>query len=341
MSTPLILAGDVGGTKTVLSLRAPDGAGVVRTAALPSAGHASLPALIDAFLGHERPAIAAAAFGIAGPVVGDTTWLPNLPRWPEITRAGLEASLGAPVALMNDLVATAWGVPAVPADQIVTVQAGRPEDGPVAVIAAGTGLGMAVRVVVGGQEHVMASEGGHVDYGPRDELDMDLTRWLQARLGGRVSLERVVSGGGIGHLYGHLRERAIGPANPDLDAALDALGEDRWASEAGALVAAAAAAGCVRSQLALRRFSAAYGAAAGNLALLTMATGGLYVGGGIAPRNLSTLLEGGFLAAFLDKGRYRALMERIPVYVVLEQQTALLGAVRRASALVIPKQMFS
>jgi glucokinase len=209
---------------------------------------------------------------------------------------------------------------------------GDPDDtGNRALIAAGTGLGMALVPRVGGVHAPVASEGGHMDFAPRDDDETALFQTLRRRFGGHVSVERVVSGGGLLNVYEHLRDQGFAPPNPEVERALrDADAEtdpSRTISEAGL------ARRCGICARALSMFVAAYGAAAGNLALVGTATGGVYLGGGIAPKILPALAEGAFLRAFFDKGRFRAYMEAIPVRVILDERTALFGAARLADRL--------
>jgi glucokinase len=323
----VILAGDVGGTKTALGLFTgkADGLVPVRDAVLPSADFPGLAAVIADFLAAGPPvAVAAAAFGVAGPVVEGRCVTTNLP-W-EIDARALAAAIPAPrVTLVNDLEATAHGLLALPPTALATLQAGAPRAGSCALVAAGTGLGEALLAWDGRRHVVVPSEGGHADFAPRSELEDDLLRALRKELG-HVSWERLLSGPGLVTIYRFLRA-ADGRAEPSwLRDALDARDD-------AAAVAEAALAGrdpvCVR---ALETFVGLYGAEAGNLALKALAVGGVFLAGGIAPRILPALRGPAFLAAFRDKGRLAGLMASIPVHVVLEPRTALLGAARLALA---------
>lgn len=327
----VVLAGDVGGTKTNLGLFEMAG-GRLRLLCgegFASADFAGLGALLSSFLdGWRGPAPTAACFGVPGPVKGNASRTSNL-AW-EIDGGALARELGIPaVALVNDLVATAHGLPELGPDEVATLQPGAPDAaGNLALIAAGTGLGMALVPWVGGVGHApVASEGGHMDWAPRGEAEIDLCRALAARFG-HVSVERVVSGPGLLHAYEHLRDSGLAPESPQVRAALAAgedaarvIGEEGLAGRCGI---------CART---LDLFVSAYGAAAGNLALAGTATGGVYVGGGIAPKLLPKLAGGGFLAAFLDKGRFRPYLEAVPVHVVLDDKSALWGAARVAARL--------
>lgn len=331
-----VLAGDIGGTKSHLALFEVGPAGLVelRSELFPSADFPGLGAVITTFFGEHpeaRAGILAACFGVPGPVIDNTTRTSNL-AW-EIDGARLARDTGLPtVLLINDLVATAEGIPLLQEDEIVTVHPGDPEpDGNRVLIAAGTGLGMGLLPSRDGAWWPVASEGGHMDFAPRNEEEIGLLLHLRQRLGGRVSVERVVSGPGLFAIYEYLREslreRGNGSENPHVREAL-AAGEDpsKVISEAGL------AATCGLCGRTLELFAAAYGAAAGNLALVGTATGGVYLGGGVAPKILPRLTDGTFLRAFLDKGRFTSYLEKVPVKVILNQATAVLGAARQAVA---------
>ncbi len=357
----MILAGDIGGTKTNLGLFVPDPGGPRQLAAATFAS-ASFPGpgpMVEEFLRQPEvagaiaagaaagsraagtPGIGAACFGVAGPVTGNRCIAPNL-AW-QIDGDALAAELRLPVVrLVNDLAATAEGLSLLPAAELATLQEGvapapggaagaadhaAPGRGNQVLIAAGTGLGMALLPVVGGARVTVASEGGHADYAPRDEDEVALLLGLRRRFGEHVSVERVVSGPGLRAVYEHLRDSGHAPESQEVRAALAAGDPSRVIAEAGL------GGGDALSGRALDLFASAYGAAAGNLALTGTATGGVYLGGGIAPKILPKLREGRFLAAFLDKGRFSGYLERIPVRVVLNDRTALLGAARSAAAL--------
>jgi glucokinase len=364
----VILAGDVGGTKANLGLFEMSGEGPSKqlaAASFASSAFAGLAAVVEAFLrqaspvvgaGGGRPEVTAACFGVAGPVIDNRTSTPNL-AW-EIDGGELARGLGLPaVLLINDLVATAEGIPLLADDELVALQAGdsrqaqaevearpgREASGPVAgnqvLIAAGTGLGMALLPVAGGVRVTVPSEGGHADYAPRDADEAALLLYLRGRFGEHVSVERVVSGPGLVVIYEHLRDAGYASESPAVSAALAAAASPaaRGAEAAGEparVIAEAALAGadplCGR---ALDMFISAYGAAAGNLALTGTAVGGVYIGGGIAPKILPRLAGGLFIRAFLDKGRFEAYLRRIPVRVLLNDRTAMLGAARRAAAM--------
>jgi glucokinase len=323
----MILAGDIGGTNTRLARGAPDATGRLRledAASYASREHAGLEEIVLSFRREHPGPIAAASFGVAGPVRDGVVRTTNLPWVIEASRVA--ALLGLPaVGLLNDLEANAWGLPALGPEDLLILAPGSPgAGGNSAIIAAGTGLGEAGLFWDGRRHHPFATEGGHADFAPRDETEDGLLRWLRARFG-RVSWERVVSGPGLVNIYTYLREAGRHPGDAGLEEAM------RSGDPAAAISRAATGGQSPLASAALDLFVSAYGAEAGNLALVSMATGGLYVGGGIAPRIAAHLANGRFMARFTDKGRMRPLMESIPVQVVLNDRTALLGAARHAA----------
>lgn len=333
----MILAGDIGGTKSNLGLfEVENGAlRLVRSAKYRSPDYSGLPALIEDFLaaGSAKGSIDAACFGIPGPVIDNRASTPNL-AW-VVDGAVVAAEIKVPVvALINDLVATAEGLPLLTADEVTVLQPGVPEaadrEGNRALIAAGTGLGMALIPRAGAGWMPVPSEGGHMDFAPRTEEEIGLLRYLRERYG-RVSVERVVSGPGLFNIYQYLRDVLRLPESPQVREAL-ARGEApaRVIGESGL---AGAASGCPLCSRALEMFVAAYGAMAGNLALLGTATGGVWLGGGIAPKILPRLTDGLFLQTFVAKGRFVPFLEKIAVRVILNDRAALLGAARHAAAL--------
>ena len=328
----MFLAGDVGGTKTNLGLF--EGRGerlrMLRSARFHSADFPGLSELVHAFLkdiGGTVDGLEAACFGIPGPVIDNRASTPNL-AW-VIDGRQVAADLHVRhVALINDLVATAEGIPLLAADEVAVLQGGSPEpQGNRVLIAAGTGLGMSLLPRVGDRWVPIPSEGGHADYPPRTEDEIDLLRYLRERYG-RVSSERVVSGPGLFHLYNFLRDVRKMSEAPAVREAL-ARGED----PAKVIGEAAIARSCELCIRALEMFVSAYGALAGNLALLGTATGGVYLGGGIAPKILPRLSDGPFLQAFTAKGRFVPYLEKLPVRVILNDRSALLGAARHAASL--------
>lgn len=314
-----VLCGDIGGTKTRLALASVAGVEVriLREAEFPSAAYGAFETLLAEFL-QGSPAVVHAAFGVAGPVQGRVVRATNLP-W-VIDADSLVASFGfAACTLLNDLEATAFGLPALAEGDLLTLQAGAADAaGNEAVIAAGTGLGEAGLYWDGSSHKPYATEGGHASFSPADDLEFALLRRLQ-RSFDHVSWERVVSGMGIVSLHEFLREYRNVPA-PDW------LEQQMQQGDAAAAISAAAQSGqdalCIET---MARFVRLYGAEAGNLALKTMCSGGLYVGGGIAPKILPQLRSGAFIEAFLSKGRMRRLLEAMPVRVILNDRAALYG----------------
>jgi glucokinase len=321
------LAGDIGGTKTRLAVIEVSGtqARVVREAGYPSRDYLMFEELLGEFLADaETPGHA--AFGIAGPVRGRVVQTTNL-SW-HIDADALQRQFGfARCTLLNDLEATAYGLPALGADDLLTLQSGIPNaSGNAAVIAAGTGLGEAGLYWDGYHHHPFATEGGHASFSPGDELEIAFLRHLQTQYQ-HVSWERVVSGMGLLSLHEFLclYRHAAAP---------QWLVEEMRNGDAAAAIAAAALSGrdeiCIET---LDWFVRLYGAEAGNLALKTMSRGGLYLGGGIAPKILPLLQGSAFLDAFLNKGRMRPLLEAMPVKVILDDRAALLGSALRAAQL--------
>lgn len=327
----MILAGDIGGTKANLALfEIADGVPrLVRSSRYHSPEFPGLAAIVARFLadGEEPRPIRAACFGVPGPVIGNRSSTPNL-AW-QIDGAFVAGESGIPVVLLvNDLVATAEGIPLLEEGELATLQAGTPETaGNRALIAAGTGLGMSLLPRIGDRWVPVASEGGHMDFAPRTEEETGLLRYLRERYG-RVSVERIVSGPGLFNIYQYLRDTYQIPENPRVREAL-AKGTDP-ARVIGEAAVAGPGSGCGICSRAMELFVAAYGAVAGNLALVGTATGGLYLGGGIAPKILPRLQSGPFLAAFEAKGRFVPYLERVPVRVILNDKAALLGAARLA-----------
>lgn len=330
----MILAGDVGGTKTNVGLfEIADGVPrLVRAERTRSLEHPGLAALIADFLtrGPSGP-IEAACFGVPGPVLDNRAITPNL-SW-EIDGALVAREAGLPsVLLINDLVATAEGIPLLQEEEMEVLQAGTPDPlGNRALIAAGTGLGMALLPRVGDLWLPVPSEGGHADFPPRNEEEIGLLRYLRERFG-RVSVERVLSGPGLFNIYSYLRDAHHVPENPLVREAL-ARGDDPTRVIGTAGLAARAEQRCDLCARALAIFAAVYGATAGNLALTGTATGGVWLGGGIAPKILPRLTDGLFLQTFVAKGRFVPYLERVPVRVILNDKTAMLGAARRAMTL--------
>jgi glucokinase len=321
---PMILAADVGGTNTRLALvEAQSGRPrLVGAARFPSRKHESLEQIIAAFLATYTVAIDAACVGVAGPVREERAVVTNLPWAVDARELARQLSLPR-VGLVNDVQANAWGIAALSATDFVALNEGRAVPASTAaLISAGTGLGQA-GLFWSGKEHVpIPSEGGHADFAPRNRLEMALLEHLQAKFGTRVSYERVLSGPGLVNLYSFLRDTGRGE-------------EPEWlakklASGDAAAEVSSAASSCALADRALELFVSIYGAAAGNVALHFMATAGLYIGGGIAPKIVHRLKGRNFLEAYLDKGRLSPLLAMIPVRIIVNDKTALLGAARWA-----------
>ena len=324
-----VLAGDIGGTKTALALHAVSVGGattLVREHTFASHDYRGLEQVIAAFLEPQAPRVAAAAFGIAGPVVDDAVSTTNLP-W-RIERRGVSAALGGvPVRLMNDLESTAYGALFLPPAALQTLNAGVTRRGHRAVIAAGTGLGQAFLYDDGRHYVPVATEGGHADFAPRTPTEDALLLFLRGRFD-HVSYERVVSGPGLLNVFHFLDEELHRPVAPEVRARMTT--EDPSAVIGSAAVAGACGTCCDAVEL----FLSVYGAQAGNLALTVMATGGVYVGGGIVTKLLPLVATSDFLRAFSAKGRYEGLMRQIPVWLITEPKTGLIGAIHAARALV-------
>jgi glucokinase len=316
----IALAGDIGGTKTNLGLfaRGEHRPSLLVMKSYSSTQSAGLPELITRFLEEHPQSISSACFGIAGPVIDGRCKATNLP-W-EVSEEEIRREFNwDKVRLINDLAATALAVPLLQVSELSTLNATPTERGNIGLVAPGTGLGVSLLVVADGKLYPIASEGGHVDFAPRNEDEADLWRHLRETQD-HVSVERLASGPGILAIYSWLKK-------------LDQYEEPAWftekmkISDPPAVISEAALAErlepCVKT---LKLFVSILGATSGNLALTGMTTGGMYIGGGIVPRILPFLERGNFMEAFADKGRFRELLSRIPVHVILNDKAALLGA---------------
>jgi glucokinase len=323
----VILAGDVGGTKTALALFERHDGALVREAALPSHEFLTFEDAVARFLADgEKPTIEAACFGVAGPVVSGRSVTTNLP-W-HLDEATLAATIPAGrVRLLNDLEAMGYGALALPPSALEPLQRGGARQGNMVLIAAGTGLGEALLIWDGRRHLVVASEGGHADFAPRTDLELELLRFLRKEFG-RVSYERVLSGPGLFNIYRFLRDTGGAPEPAWLSHRIERGDPSAVVSEVGL------AGGDPLCVQALDLFASIYGAEAGNLALKALAVGGVFVGGGIAPKIRAKLADGTFVTAFGDKGRFAELLASIPVSLVLEPRAALLGAAHVARGLV-------
>jgi len=318
----MILAGDIGGTSARLAyFELRNGRlAVVAERTYRSREEASLESAIGKFIVEQNIKVQVACFGIAGPVHDRKVITPNLP-W-QIDAVVLERELGiARVSLLNDLEANAYGLSELADDDYAVLASGSTQAvGNQAVISAGTGLGEAGLYWDGTSHHPFPCEGGHADFAPASDVQIELLQYLMKKFGGHVSIERVLSGPGLYNIYQFLRD--TGKAN-----------EESWLKDAmeeqdpSAVVALNGLSGksplCV---MALDVFVDIYGAEAGNFALKVMALGGVYIGGGIAPKLLPKLQHPRFMQAFRNKGRLAALLEQMPVRVILNDKTALLGA---------------
>ncbi len=326
----MILGGDVGGTKCNLALfEAGSGAPVEGTSRrYPSGNYARFEDVVAEFVrtvaGLAGAKITSAGFGVAGPAVDGVCIATNLP-WVVDSRS-LAAVLGlARVALVNDVEANAYGIAALgPADFEVLNAGTRDARGMQAVIAAGTGLGEAGLFWDGKMHRPFSTEAGHADLAPGNELEDALVVYLRKRFGGHVSWERALSGPGLRNVFDFLRETGRGEAEGWLE-------EEMKKEDPSAVISRAGLEGTSRICVAaLNVFVSLYGSEAGNLTLRLMASGGLFIGGGIAPKILAKLRSREFLEAFSAKGRMRPVLEMVPVRVILNDRTALLGAARCA-----------
>jgi glucokinase len=322
----MILAGDIGGTKTVLSLFSKNSGGLLcgeREETFASGDYTDFGDILALFLA-DGANIDAACFGVAGPVVNQRCQTTNLP-W-LLDAEALKITLGCSrVRLLNDLEAMALGMLHLPASDLVELNPNAQEtSGNKAVIAAGTGLGEALLFRDDSHFHPIATEGGHSDFAPLNPLQDALLVYLRGLFPEHVSWERVLSGDGFSHLYDFLLAQGAAPAcalvpavgaDIDRNAVISKLGVDKVDPL------------CIQ---AVQLFTSLYGAEAGNLALKSLATGGVYVGGGIAPKILPALQDGTFIAAFKAKGRFHGLLDKVPVKVCLNPRTPLIGALNAA-----------
>ncbi|MEE3369805.1 MAG: glucokinase [Planctomycetota bacterium] len=323
----MILAGDIGGTNARLGLfTSQEGAlAAVTTHQYPTQDFESLEKIVTCFLNEYGDEITCACFGVAGPVIGGRSQGVNM-AWPVDGTSLADTLSGIPVTVINDLVANANGLTRLASQDYRTIQEGEANpQGNIAILAAGTGLGVASVNRSDGKNRISPSEGGHSDFAAQSDEDIALLHFLRKQFG-HVSWERVVSGSGLCHLYEFLRAR-----EPDR--------EPSWLRDA---LAEGDRAACIAKhgqdgssdlcRLALLRFAHYYGSLAGNLALQLYTTGGIWLGGGIPSKLSDILTEPTFLDAFLGKGRIQYLLEVIPVHVVLNEHTALLGAAQWAAA---------
>lgn len=333
-----LLAGDIGGTKTILRLvevtevtLTEKSFKTIQEAQYISANFPDLVPIVREFLGTEKylqPQLA--CFAIAGPVINHTCNLTNL-DW-VLDRERLEIELEIPkVSLINDFAANSFGILGLKDFDVHTLQSGQARaDAPIAVIGAGTGLGEAFLIPQGKKYQIFASEGGHADFAPRNELEMELLKYLRATLKiEHVSVERVVSGQGIIAIYQFLRDTKFATESPEIgDKIRFWEQEPKKTIDPAAIISQSAFKQSDRlCEKAIEIFVEAYGAETGNLALKLLSYGGIYIAGGIAAKILPLMQDGRFLNSFQDKGRVSTLVEEIPVHIVLNPQVGLVGSV--------------
>jgi glucokinase len=323
-----VLAGDVGGTNARLGIVEVDGrtARLLRHDRYPSGEYPGLAPIVEQFFKESGERTDRACFGLACPVVGDDCTATNLP-W-TINAKKLARDIGIPrTAIINDFGAIGYGIELlIPAD-LATLQEGQPTPhGPIGLIGAGTGLGQGFLLWEGDYYRVVPSEGGHTDFAPADELQIGLLRFLIAKLG-RVSWERLLSGPGLLNIYTYLREAGVAAEQATVRSEME--GQD----PAAVIGRHGLASTDALSERTLELFAEILGAQAGNLALTLVATGGVYIGGGIAPRLARLLEKGNLMTAFRNKGRLSPLLARMPVHVIMNPNVGLLGAAAVAARL--------
>jgi glucokinase len=315
----MILAADIGGTITRLLLSEWDGQRWMsqRQTVLASQDYPTFEAALAQFLLPDDK-VEAACLALAGPVLRQRCVVTHLP-W-MLDGPALQAHYGFPVVLINDFVAMAHGLPALSSEDLLTLQAGEPQvgvsqvNGVQLLVGAGTGLGIATRITCGEQVYVVESEGGHADFAPHGDQQQALQIDLQARLG-TVSLETVVSGKGLENIYRH--------CNGFSDSAIAMTAAD---------ISVAAQQGDASALAAMKLFVECYGSTVGNLALVNVPLGGVYICGGVAAKNAAFMRDGRFISAFCAKPNMRALLEKVPVHLVLNEKLGLLGAAEYAAA---------
>lgn len=316
----MILAGDVGGTKVRLALFDLEGH-LQREERFVSREFLNFQDLLTTFIKGSTE-IRAACFGIAGPVYDRKCKTTNLP-W-DISATDLEKNCHIPrVDLINDLEANAWGLQCLPSEDFFVINEGKIKEGNQALISAGTGLGEAGLYWDGKKHHPFASEGGHADFGPTYLEEVQLLSYLMGKYG-HVSYERVISGQGLYELYSFLIDTKLEREDPKIRELMQHEDPPRVITEHGSSGV------CPVCARACRLFLSLYGSEAGNLALKFFAVGGVFIGGGIAPRLAPLFRRGEFMQAFLNKGRFFSLLSGIPVKIVLNDRAALLGAFRYA-----------
>jgi glucokinase len=322
----MILAGDIGGTNARLAYFQPQNGHLrlISERVFPSRDYSEFGEIVSTFLQGAATRPDLACFGIAGPVHNGRVETSNLPWIIEQSRLAKQIELPGTL-LINDLEANAWGIGALSSQDLVPLNQVAPSIGNQAVIAPGTGLGQAGLYWNGSEHEVFACEGGHADFAPRGNLQVELLQFLESRYG-HVSYERVLSGPGLVNVYEFLRGKGYGDEPDGFAAQLEH-------GDAAAAISSAALNGSNRlAEQALDLWISVYGAEASNLALKVMATGGIFLSGGITPKILPKLGGPLFMRAFLEKGRLRSLLETVPVQVITNDKAGLLGAARCAAA---------
>ena len=322
----MILAGDIGGTNARLAYFQPQNGHLrlISERVFPSREYSELGEIVSKFLQDSATRPDVACFGIAGPVHNGRVETSNLPWIIEQSRLAKQIQLPATL-LINDLEANAWGIGALGPQDLVPLNRVAQSVGNQAVIAPGTGLGEAGLFWNGSQHQVFACEGGHADFAPQGDLQIELLRFLASRYE-HVSYERILSGPGLVNVYEFLREKGCG------DEPAEFAGQLAQEDPAAAISRAALEGANRLAEQALDLWISVYGAEAGNLALKAMATGGIFLGGGISPKILPKLTGPLFMRAFLEKGRLRPLLESIVVQIITNDKAGLLGAARCAAA---------
>ncbi len=330
----LLLTGDIGGTKTILRLVEADinekSFSTIREEKYVSAHFSDLVPMVQEFLDAGNQEIPeSACFAIAGPVINNYSRLTNL-NW-DLDSKRLEQELNInKVKLINDFAANSYGVLGLKDSELETLQVGQINSkAPIAVIGAGTGLGEGFLISQGDNYQVFATEGGHTDFSPRNDLEFNLLKYIRTKLNiSHVSVERVVSGQGIASIYQFLRDTNFATESSAISEQISL-----WEKEIdktidpGAIISQGADNGDELCLKTMNMFIEAYGAETGNMALKLLPYGGMYIAGGIAAKNLSLMTNGNFLEAFKDKGRMLPIMERIPLHIVLNSEVGLLGAI--------------
>lgn len=332
-----LLAGDIGGTKTILRLVEVTSVTLtektfktVREAQYISASFPDLVPMVQEFLAQDKylkPQLA--CFAIAGPVVNNTCHLTNLQWVLETQRLEMELDI-AKISLINDFAANSFGILGLKDFDVHTLQTGEArKDSPIAVIGAGTGLGEAFLIPQGKKYQIFASEGGHADFAPRNDLETELLKYLRTKLKvEHISVERVVSGQGITSLYQFLRDYGFAKESAEIGERIKLWEQGKKNIDPAAIISQAAFKQSDRlCEKTMEMFIEAYGAETGNLALKLLSYGGIYIAGGIAAKILPLMQDGRFLKVFKNKGRVSTLIEEVPVHIVLNPQVGLVGSV--------------